>query len=171
MFLTVLQCEEFIHPLYELTEGGGRGEISSLYNRGGAPTDWSRAECDPLIKPRFSTSQSLNPRRRHFLYSVSHTHIQKKMAWAVTCEGLTGSRLRVMQIVREIRLPVSVVVNGGHRRPLRSQERQEEGPDHGHTGTSTSIAEGCNGDDFKIKRRLEHHHHHHHIKNWIKPWP
>lgn len=42
------------------------------------------------------------------------------MAW----KGLTDSKLRLMQIVREIRLPVSVVVDGSHHSPALTVDRR-----------------------------------------------
>lgn len=53
---------KFIHPLYELTEGGGKREISSFYVQA-AVTDWSSAEYEPSLKLLFSTSQGSNPKR------------------------------------------------------------------------------------------------------------
>ena len=52
---------------------------------------------------------------------------KKNLVCAVTCKGLTGSRLSLMQIVREIRLPVRLVVDRSHRSPPPIWERQEQG--------------------------------------------
>lgn len=94
---------------------------------------------------------------------------KKKKHYAGAWKGLTGSRLSLMQIVREIRLPVRVMVNGSHRSPpltvnRKSQSRVWPRP-HKRT-LSDCLSDAhltyCHGQSDKVSV---------HLLNWLHNFP
>lgn len=111
---------------YELTEGGGNREISSHVQ---AAMRLMLCRISPINQTLFGPFQQAKveiPKdntssQRKVLH---HWGRKQNYAFALACKGLTGSRLGLMQIVRKIRLPVSVVVNGSHHSPPLTVDRR-----------------------------------------------
>lgn len=86
----------------------------------------------------------------------------KKNVCVVAWEGLTGSRLRLMQIVREIRLPVSVVVDGSHRSSALTVDRKG-GNMEGLATVEQARASGLHSIFGELSPVINSHH-----PNWIQ---
>lgn len=120
--VTSLLQNTFVLFMSGKTEDRERERERSFFYVQTAVTAGSCAECDPATQTLFGPFQRAKVQTQSDNTSSQPTELLNPVP--ALCSVGTGIRLSLMQMVREIRLPVSVVVNGSHRSPPLTVDRK-----------------------------------------------